>query len=227
MDWSPLYLSLRIASSAMAIVVPIGLLTGWWMAQGRRFRGKLLVSTLLTVPIVLPPTAVGYMLLLALGRGTRFGRWLNHSAGVHLIFTWQGAALAAAIMAFPLFVRTATSAFSGIQLELLEAARSSGASEWYLFYRIALPICARSLLSGFALALGRALGEFGATLMVAGNIPGVTQTLPLALYSQEQAGNDHAALVFTVVLASTAMLLVGLSDALASRSRNYAGESTR
>ncbi len=227
MDWSPLYLSLRIALSAMAGVVPLGLLAGWWLAQGRRFHGKLIVGTLLTLPIVLPPTAVGYMLLLSLGRGTPFGRWLNGSLGIHLIFTWQGAAAAAGIMAFPLFVRSAQAAFGAIQIELLEAARSSGASEWYLFYRIGLPLSARGLLSGFALALGRALGEFGATLMVAGNIPGVTQTLPLALYAQEQAGNDHAALMFTIVLSVTAMVLVGFSDTLAYNSRNYATESTR
>ncbi len=227
MDWNPLYLSLRIAFAAMAGVVPLGLLAGWWLAHGRRFPGKVFVGTLLTLPIVLPPTAVGYMLLLALGRGTLLGRWINSRVGLHLIFTWQGASLAAGIMAFPLFVRSAQAAFGSIQVELLEAGRSFGAGEWYLFWRIAVPLCLRSLLSGFALALGRALGEFGATLMVAGNIPGVTQTLPLALYAQEQAGNDHVALVFTILLSVTAMGLVGISDWLANRTGNYASYSTR
>ncbi len=111
------------------------------------------------------------------------------------------------------------------QADLLEP--EPGLGEWYLFWRIAVPLCLRSLLSGFALALGRALGEFGATLMVAGNIPGVTQTLPLALYAQEQAGNDHVALVFTILLSVTAMGLVGISDWLANRTGNYASYSTR
>lgn len=208
-DLSPLWLSLKVASIATLLILPLGVSASWCLAHGRPFRGKVLVETLLTLPLVLHPTVVGFYLLLLLGRGTSFGRWLNDAAGIRLLFTWHGAALAASVMALPLFIRTATAAFAGVEQELLEAGRTLGATEPLLLLRVIVPLSYRGLLAGLALAFARALGEFGATLMVAGSIRGVTQTLPLALYADVQAGKDHEALFYTVLLSLTALFLLG------------------
>jgi len=208
-DLSPLWLSLQVALLATTLMLPFGLLAAWWLGLGRGFRGKSLIETLFTLPLVLPPTVVGYGLLLLLGHGTAVGRWLNDSVGLRLLFTWQGAAAAAAVMAFPLFVRTATAAFASVDRELLEAGRTLGASEFALWQRVTIPLAYRGLLAALALGFARALGEFGATLMVAGSIPGRTQTLPLALYSSVQAGHNHDSRTYTLLLSAMAFLLLG------------------
>jgi len=223
-DLSPLWLSLQVALLATTLMLPFGLLAAWWLGLGRGFRGKSLIETLFTLPLVLPPTVVGYGLLLLLGHGTAFGRWLNDSAGVRLLFTWQGASAAAAVMAFPLFVRTATAAFASVDRELLEAGRTLGAGEFDLWRRVTIPLAYRGLLAALALGFARALGEFGATLMVAGSIPGRTQTLPLALYSSVQAGHNHDALVYTLLLSAMAFLLLGTLGAWQGRIARGRGE---
>lgn len=205
---TPLWLSLQVALFAMLIILPIGTVIAWWLAFGRSFPGKRILETLLFLPLVLPPTVVGYYLLLLLGRGTRFGEWVNDVLGVHLLFTWQGAAVASSVMALPLFISTASSAFASIEKELLEVGRTLGASERVLLWRVIVPLAYRGLLAGLALAFARALGEFGATLMVAGSIQGRTQTLPLALYSAVQAGNEGEARAYTLVLSCIAFLLL-------------------
>jgi molybdate transport system permease protein len=207
---SPLVLSLLVASTAMLLVVPPGLLAAWWLGVGKPFRGKLLVETLLTLPLVLPPTVVGFGLLLVLGQQTALGRYLNDSLGIRLLLSWEAAALASAIMAAPLFTRTAAAAFASVERDLLDAGRTLGASEMTLFLRVLIPLSYRGLLAGGTLAFARALGEFGATLMVAGTIPGRTQTLPLSLYAAVQNGNYDAALHDTLVLCLLAFVLVGL-----------------
>jgi molybdate transport system permease protein len=223
-DLSPLWLSLQVACLATALMLPFGLLAAWWLGQGRWFRGKSLIETLFALPLVLPPTVVGYGLLLMLGQGTAFGRWLNDSAGVRLLFTWQGAAIAAGVMAFPLFVRTATAAFASVDKELLEAGRTLGASEFDLWRRVTIPLAYRGLLAALSLGFARALGEFGATLMVAGSIPGRTQTLPLALYASVQEGHDHEALVYTLLLSAMAFVLLGTLGAWQGRIASARGE---
>lgn len=213
LDWSPLLLSLQVAGAATALILPLGILAAWWLAHGRDFPGKGVIETLLMLPLVLPPTVVGYSLLLLFGRGTPVGQWINDSAGIHLLFTWQGAAVAASVMAFPLFVRTATAAFATVEREMLEAARTLGASEPILLLHVIIPMAYRGLLAGLTLAFARALGEFGATLMIAGSIPGRTQTLPLALYSAVQSGKDSLAARYTLLLsvvAFTMLAFVGL-----------------
>lgn len=210
LDLTPLWLSLQVACVATALMLPVGIAAAWGLARSRPFPGKLLIETLLTLPLVLPPTVVGYYLLLVFGHGTRFGQWLNDRVGIQVIFTWQGAAIAAAVMAFPLFVKTATAAFASIDSELLEAGRTLGAGEGELLRAVILPLAYRGLLAGLALAFARALGEFGATLMVAGSIPGRTQTLPLALYAAVQAGKDHDAMTYTLLISVTAFFLLGL-----------------
>ncbi|HEV2473175.1 MAG TPA: ABC transporter permease subunit, partial [Chthonomonadales bacterium] len=168
-DLSPLQLSLLVSVSATILVVPVGTLLAWWLGCGRRFPGKVLVETALTLPLVLPPTVVGFYLLLLFGNGTAAGRWLNRSLGIHVLFTWQGAAIAAAVMAAPLYVRTMAAAFATVDRELLDAGRAFGASEPVLLIKVILPVAYRGALAGIGLAFARALGEFGATLMVAGN----------------------------------------------------------
>jgi molybdate transport system permease protein len=208
-DLTPLWLSLKVATTATLLILPFGIAVAWWLTHSRPFRGKLLIETLLSLPLVLPPTVVGFGLLLMLGRGTPFGRWLNDRAGIHLIFTWQGAALAASVMALPLLIRTAAAAFADVEPELLEAGRTLGASEATLLIRVIVPMSYRGLLAGVALAFARALGEFGATLMVAGSIAGRTRTLPLALYDDVQEGNNGEALLYTLLLSAVAFFLLG------------------
>lgn len=162
------------------------------------------------LPLVLPPTVVGYYLLLLLGRGTPFGMWLNDTLAIHLLFSWQGAVAAAFLMALPLFLRSATAAFTSVDRELLEAGRTMGAGEFTLLVRITLPLANPGLFAGIALSCARALGEFGATMMVAGAIPGSTETLPLALYAAVQSGDSSASLAYTVVLTITAVVLLGI-----------------
>lgn len=207
---SPSVLSLLVATTAMLLVLPPGLLAAWWLGVGKPFRGKVLVETLLTLPLVLPPTVVGFGLLLLLGQQTGFGRYLNNVLGIRLLFSWEAATLASAIMAAPLFTRTAAAAFAALDPDLLDAGRTLGASEITLFCRVLVPLSYRGLLAGGTLAFARAFGEFGATLMVAGTIPGRTQTLPLSLYAAVQNGKYDDALRDTLLLSFLAFSLVGL-----------------
>lgn len=210
MDLSPFWLSLQVAGVATLLVLPVGLLAAWWLSHGQPFFGKSLIETLLTLPLVLPPTVVGFYLLLMLGHGSALGRWLNDVAGIRLLFTWEGASVAAAVMALPLFIRTATSALAAVDKSLLEAARVHGAGEGAVLLQIIVPVAYRGLLSALALAFARALGEFGATLMVAGSIPGQTQTLPLALYAAVQAGKSQDAWRFTLLLSLIAFVILSV-----------------
>jgi molybdate transport system permease protein len=223
-DLSPFWISIRVASVAMLLVMPTGTLLAWWLAHGRRVRFRALVETLLSLPLVLPPTVVGFYLLGVFGRGTAFGRWLNDRIGIHLLFTWEGATIAAAVMALPLFLRTATAAFASVDRELLDAGRELGAGEWSLLWRVVVPLAYRGLLAALALAFARALGEFGATFMVAGSLPGRTETLPLALYTAVQNGDNQAALLYTGALTLAALLLMGAVGIYESRLARHRGE---
>lgn len=224
-DLAPVWLSLRVATAAILLSLPIGIGAAWWLSR-RRMRGigRILLETFLTLPLVLPPTVVGYGLLLLLGRGTALGRALNDTLGIRLIFTWQGAALAASVMAAPLLIRTAEAAFRGVDPELMDVGRTLGASELALLRHIILPLSYRGVLAGLSLAFARALGEFGATLMVAGNIPGQTQTLPLALYQSVQNGADSVAARYAILLTIIAWSLLAGVGAWASRIATGRGE---
>ena len=214
--WSALSLSLQVAGWATALNVVLGIGVGYLLAR-TRFVGRDVLDTLLTLPMVMPPTVLGYYLLVLLGRNGWIGRWLQDSFGINLIFTLKGAVIAATIVAFPLVFKPARAAFEAIDRQVEEAGRVLGISEIGIFLRITLPLAWRGILAGVLLAFARALGEFGATLMVAGSIPGKTQTLSIAVYEAVQAGQDDIAntlvlitsLVCVVVLLSAGRLAPG------------------
>jgi molybdate transport system permease protein len=190
--WFSLWLSLIVASSATVIVAFVGTAFGYLLARFK-FWGKDILDTLLSLPLVLPPTVVGYYLLSLLGK-----------RGLHLLFTPQAAIAAAAVMALPLMVRTSRAAIESVDPSYEQAAYTLGKSSWNTFLRVTLPLAWKGLVAGMVLSFARALGEFGATLMVAGNIPGKTQTMPLAIYEATQSGEDMLVFVLVAVLTITA-----------------------
>ena len=206
--WIALALSLKVAGWATALNLVLGVAAGFALAR-LRFPGRELLDAILTLPMVLPPTVLGYYLLVVIGKRGWLGAWLWDTFGINLIFTWQGAVIAATIVAFPLVMKSARAAFEGVDPQLERAGRVLGLNEWALFFRVTLPMAWRGVLAGVLLAFARALGEFGATLMVAGSIPGKTQTLSVAVYEAVQAGQDDTAnlLVLIVSLTCIAVLL--------------------
>jgi molybdate transport system permease protein len=205
----PLLLTLKVSSLATALAtLPAVVLAR--TACTKNFPGRDFVDAILTLPMVLPPTVLGYYIIVVLGRRGVIGSYLWDAFGISIMFTWEGAVLAAAVVAFPLVYRSARAAFEGVDENLENAARTLGASELTIFFRVSLPLALRGLLAGVMLALARAMGEFGATLMVAGNLPGKTQTLSLAVYSATQAGNDTLAneLVLLISVVCVALLMV-------------------
>jgi molybdate transport system permease protein len=210
--WVPLLLSLKVAVWATALNTVLGVGAAWALA---RWRSPLrdVVDAVLTLPLVLPPTVLGYYLLVLVGRRGVFGEWLAR-LGIELVFTWQGAVLASTIVAFPLVLKSARAAFEGVDHQLENAARVLGVPEAGIFFRVTLPLAARGIIAGVLLAFARALGEFGATLMVAGNLPGRTQTLSVAIYEAVQAGDDNTANLLVLVTSVTCVLLLVLAGRL-------------
>jgi molybdate transport system permease protein len=207
--WTALALSLKVAGWATAINLFAGVGVGYALARFR-FPGRDLLDTLLTLPMVMPPSVLGYYLLVVLGRNGPIGAWLQNNFGINLIFTWQGAVIAASIVAFPLVFKPARTAFEAVDGQLEQAARVLGVKEAAIFFRVSLPLAWRGILAGLLLAFARALGEFGATLMVAGSIPGRTQTLSIAVYEAVQAGQDDVATTL-VLMTSVVCIAVLLS----------------
>jgi len=217
LDWSALWLSLKVAGWATAINLVLGVALGALLAR-RRFPGRELLDTVFTLPLVLPPTVLGYYLLVLVGRNGPLGAWLQDSFGINLVFTWQAAVIAAAVASFPLVFKPARAAFEGVDRQLEQAARTLGVSEVALFFRVSLPLAWRGILAGLLLAFARAMGEFGATIMVAGSIPGQTQTLSIAIYEAVQAGNDGRANVLVLVSSLVCIAVLLLAARLAGRS---------
>ncbi|AOK31403.1 MULTISPECIES: molybdate ABC transporter permease subunit [Burkholderia] len=203
--WIPLLLSLKVAGWATVLDVVLGVAAGYALARWRS-GARDVIDSLLTLPLVLPPTVLGYYLLVLLGRRGVFGAWLD-TLGVQLVFTWQGAVIASMVVAFPLVLKSARAAFEAVDPQLERAARTLGVSETGIFFRVTLPLAARGILAGALLAFARALGEFGATLMIAGNLPGRTQTLSVAVYAAVQAGDDATA-NFLVLITSAVCVLI-------------------
>jgi molybdate transport system permease protein len=207
--WVALALTLKVAGSATALNLVLGVGVGWAMARWR-FPGRDLLDAVLTLPMVMPPTVLGYYLLVVIGSQGVIGAWLLQQFGVRLIFTWQAAVIAATIVSFPLVFKAARAAFESIEPQLEDAARTLGIGEAAVFFRVSLPLAWRGILAGLLLSFARALGEFGATLMVAGSIAGKTQTLSIAVYEAVQAGQDDTA-NFLVAVTSIACIAVLLS----------------
>ncbi len=206
-EWTAVALSLRVAFVAVLLSLPAGIAMGWSLAR-YEFRGKWLVETLVNLTLVLPPVVTGYLLLRMFGRQSALGTFLEQTLGVRVPFTWWAAAIASAALGFPLMVRAIRLAFQGVDPHLEEAARSLGASRVDTFFSVSLPLARGGIVAGAVLAFARSLGEFGATITFAGNIPGATQTLPLAVFSElnraDGAGTLRLALV-SVVLAAAAL----------------------
>lgn len=218
-EWDAIQLSLRIALSAVGWILPPGIAIAWLLAR-REFRGKALLDGLVHLPLVLPPVVIGYLLLVSLGRRGFIGQWLHEEASISLPFTWQGAAVASGVMAFPLFVRAVRLSLEAVDPKLEAAAHTLGASKWRIFFTITLPLSLPGLVTGTMLAFARALSEFGATITFASNIPGETRTLPLALYTLIQSpGQEAAAARLCVISIVIAMASLVASEWLARNAR--------
>jgi molybdate transport system permease protein len=211
--WVTLALTLKVAGWATAINLVLGVAVGWLLAR-RRFVGREFVDALLTLPLVLPPTVMGYYLLVVVGTRGWLGHWLQRSFGINLIFTWQGAVIAASVVSLPLVYKGARAAFEEVDGRFANAARTLGAGELEVFLRVSLPLAVRGIAAGVMLAFARAMGEFGATLMIAGNLPGKTQTLSIAVYEAVQAGNDSQALWLTLVISLVCIAVLVASSRL-------------
>jgi len=210
-EWEFVRFTASMAALSTILMLPFGLTAAWCLAKAK-WRGKTFVETLITMPLVLPPVATGLVLLKLFGRRGPAGRWLHEAFGLDIIFTWRAVAIALAVMSLPLFVRTARSAFEEVNPLFEEMGRTLGASEWRVFCTITLPLARRGVLAGMMLALARALGEFGATIMVAGNIPGQTTTLSIAIYQYVQLGQDSRAWTLAGISAFLAFAAVWGSE---------------
>lgn len=217
-DWHPLWLSLRVAAAATALAGTSGVALAYLLVKGQ-MRGRGLLEAVVTLPIVLPPTVLGYYLLTTLGVRSPVGRAWESAFGSPLVFTEAAAVVAASISALPFVVRTARAALEGVDARLEAVARVAGHPEWRVAALVTLPAARRGLLAGIALGFARALGDFGATVMVAGNIPGRTQTLPVAVFDAVQAGDGAAARTGSLVLAAVAVVVLLAVTQLSSASR--------
>ncbi len=212
MNWHPFWLSLQVTAVATLGILILGLALALLLARGR-FRGKLVVETVITLPLVLPPTVVGYYLLFVLGRGS----FILETLRIDLLFTWQAAAFASMVVGLPMMVQSARAAFEEVEHEIEDAARVDGAAEWQVWRFVTLPLARRGIFAGLILGSARALGEFGATLMIAGNIPGRTQTLPLAIYDAVQARRYDDAQAMVLVMTSLAFTCLWVVRQMALR----------
>jgi molybdate transport system permease protein len=215
MDWFPLWLSLRVALLSTLIALVLGAWLAWLLANCS-FPGKDLLDAAITLPLVLPPTVLGYYLLIALGRTSPLGKIYEAIVGHPLVFTWQAAVIAALFHSMPLLIKSARAAFESVDRSYERAARNLGASEMRLFWRVTLPLARRPIAAAGALAFARALGDFGVTLMIAGNIPGRTQTVAIAIYDAVESGNGALARTMVIVISAIALVILSLANRLAT-----------
>jgi molybdate transport system permease protein len=219
LDSSDIRISLQVAGLATLLCIIVGLPTAWMLARFR-FRGKALIETLVMLPLVLPPTVAGYYMLRFLGMGSPVGRFLDQELGVQVVFTWYGAALAAAVVSVPFLIRTAQASFEQVNPDLEQVAQTLGRSRLEVFRAITFPLAIRGVAAGVALAFARAIGEFGATVMVAGNIPGQTRTLPISGYDAVQAGDiarANATALILICISIASLMFVGWATAFVRR----------
>jgi molybdate transport system permease protein len=217
-DWFPLWLSLEVASAATLISLALGIWLAWLLAN-RDFSGKELLDALTALPLALPPTVLGYFLLVAIGRSSWIGRVWEDVTGLQLVFTWRAAVIASTLHAIPLLVKSSRAALESVDRACERAGRSLGASEWRIFWRVSLPLARRPIAAAAALAFARSLGDFGATLMIAGDIPGRTQTAAIAIYDAVESGNTTVARTLVMVISIATAAIVFLANRLEQRRR--------
>ena len=207
-DWSPLVISMKTAFLATTITFVIGILVSYLMANYKG-RWKGLIDGLFTLPLILPPTVVGFFLLLLLGKNGFIGQF-SLKLNITIIFSWWATVISAIVVSFPMMYRTSRAAFEQIDINMIAAARTLGLSEWKIFYKIAIPLAWPGIIAGLVLSFARAVGEFGATLMIAGNIPGKTQTMPLAIFFAAEGGDMDKAITWVMIITiiSIAMILI-------------------
>ncbi len=206
--WKPVQLSMEIASVSTIVVIVFGIIFGKLMAN-RRFKGKVLIDTILILPLVLPPTVVGFLLIIIFGRNSPVGRFMEWLFNQPIMFSWWAAIIASTVVAFPLMYQSSRTGFEAVDTDIENAARVDGAGELRLMMLVSIPLAIKSIVSGAILSFARALGEFGATLMFAGNIPGKTQTIPTAIYVAIDSGNmEMAWLWVTSIIAISFLMLI-------------------
>ncbi|HEX8845898.1 MAG TPA: molybdate ABC transporter permease subunit [Pyrinomonadaceae bacterium] len=216
-DWFPIKLSLIVASAATLIALVVGSLLAWLLAR-KRFPGRDLVDAVITLPLVLPPTVLGYYLLVLLSTNSPFGGFLYRTFGIRLTFTVTAAIIAATIHALPLVTKSLRAAFESVDPQLEAAARTLGMNTRRVFFRVTLPLASRGVLAATALAFARALGDFGVTIMIAGNIPGKTQTASVAIYQALQAEHDNEAFTLAVIISLIAVVMLYFINRLGRKS---------
>lgn len=222
--WTALLLSLKVAGLATVLDLALGIALGWLMSR-HVFPGRELLDALLTLPMVMPPTILGYYLLVLIGRRGWIGGWLHDTLGIQLLFTWQGAVIAAVLVTLPLVYKPARAAFDAVNSQLEDAARVLGLTEPAVFFRVTLPLAWRGIMAGMLLAFARSLGEFGATLMVAGSIPGKTQTLSIAIYEAVQAGHTDTANLLVLITSIVCIIILLSASRLSPASLGPNGPS--
>jgi len=216
--WFPVYITFRIAAISSFLVLCSGVFLAYIFAR-RDFRGKELAELLVTLPLVLPPTVIGYLLVILVGRNGLLGHFIYNFFGTGIMFTWQAGVIAAYTVSLPLMVRTAQAAIEAVDKELEYAAYVLGRSEIETAFLITLPLAKKGILAGLVLSFARAVGEFGATLMLAGNIPGKTNTMSISIYSAFQAGNNELANLLVLILVFMSLLSIALTGKIASRGK--------
>ncbi|MCM3213499.1 molybdate ABC transporter permease subunit [Niallia taxi] len=205
--WTPVQLSIEIAAVSTILVIILGVFLGRLMAV-RKFKGKIIIDTIFLLPLVLPPTVVGFLLIIIFGRNSPVGQLLEWFFKQPIMFTWWAALIASTIVAFPLMYQSARTGFEAVDEDIENAARVDGASEYHLFMFISIPLAIKTIVSGAILSFARALGEFGATLMFAGNIPGKTQTIPTAIYVALDSGNMEMAWLWVSSIIAISFLML-------------------
>ncbi len=215
-DWQVVWFTTWVSALGTFLILPPGLAVAWVLAR-RNWPGKSVIETLVSLPLVIPPVATGLILLKLLGRRGAIGGFLHDTLGFDIVFTWRAVLIALGVMSFPLLVRSTRVAFEQVNPRLEQIARTLGASDWRVFFTISMPLARRGIIAGMMLAFARALGEFGATIMVAGNIPGQTSTLSLDIFQSVQLGEDSHALRMLAVSVALAFAAVWASEMILRR----------
>lgn len=215
-EWQVIWFTTWVSALSTALILPFGLAVAWLLAR-RDWSGKSVVETIVSLPLVIPPVATGLILLKFFGRRGPIGGILHDSFGLDIAFTWRAVLIALGVMSFPLLVRSTRVAFEEVNPRLEQMARTLGASDWRVFFTISMPLAKRGIIAGMILAFARALGEFGATIMIAGNIPGQTSTLSLDIFQSVQLGQDSHALRMLAVSVMLAFAAVWVSETIVRR----------